>query len=257
MFNVMIVDDERLARAELKRLLTPHDKLINIVAEAANAETALALLQEKQIDLVFLDVQMPGMSGVEMAEKINSDVAFIFCTAFDQYAVDAFSLNAIDYLVKPINPDRLTQSLQKLEKQQNLEKRQKPPEENSVKEQSEKQGAENWLPDHHGVMLKFGEINRIVKLQDIERFESIGNHCAVYSSAGKSWVHSSLSRIEMKLDPMVFFKANRSEVIRLDTIERIEPGIKTGSSLAILKSGTEVEISRRQAQQLKQFFSAF
>lgn len=244
MFKTLIVDDERLARSELKRLLAKHDDTIDIIGEAANADAALKALQEKQVDLVFLDVQMPGMTGVELAEHIDSDIQFVFCTAFDKYAVDAFTLNAADYLVKPVNPERLAQCIAKL-----------------AAEISEQEAValetSNYLPDSHGLLLKFGDVNRIVKLSEVERFESIGNHCAVYSDLGKSWVHSSLSKVEARLDPTVFFKASRAEIIRIDAIDRIEPGIKTGSSVAFLKSGTSIEISRRQAQSLKQLFSGF
>lgn len=255
--KTLIVDDERLARAELKRLLDKHSDVIEIVAEAANADTALKVLQEQNIDLVFLDVQMPGMTGIEMADHIDSDVQFIFCTAFDQYAVDAFTLNAVDYLVKPVNPQRLLQCIAKLshnntpivEKQLSTEDRQS--------ENHDFQTQVYYLPENHGLLLKFGEVNRIIKLSEVERFESIGNHCAVYTPLGKSWVHSSLSKVEIRLDPTLFFKASRSEIIRIDAIDRIEPGIKTGSSVAFLKSGASIEVSRRQAQALKQLFSAF
>ena len=246
MFNALIVDDERLARAELKRLLAQYSDIIQIVAEAANADTALQKLTSNHIDLVFLDVQMPGMSGVELAEQIDSDIQFVFCTAFDQYAVDAFTLNAVDYLVKPVNPQRLGQCIQKLQHDTN-----------PASGDAASSNTENYLPDHHGLLLKFGDVNRIVKLAEIERFESVGNHCAVYSAMGKSWVHSSLSKVESRLDPTVFFKASRSELIRIDAIERIEPGIKTGSFVAFMHSGQMIELSRRQAQTLKQLFSAF
>ena len=242
MFKTLIVDDERLARAELKRLLSQHEQ-IDVVAEAANADAALDLLKSHEIDLVFLDIQMPGMTGIELAEHIDSDIRFVFCTAFNQYAVDAFTLNAVDYLVKPVNPERLAQCIGKFQ------------------HDSEQQGAmsdnAHFLPDEHGILLKFGDINRIVKLAEIERFESVGNHCAVYTPHGKSWVHSSLSKVEIRLDPERFFKASRSDILRVEAIDRIEPGIKTGVFVAILKSGAEVEVSRRQAQSLRQSFSAF
>lgn len=248
--RTLIVDDERLARAELKRLLSKHTDSIKIVGEAANADAALQILKEENIDLVFLDVQMPGMTGMELAEHIDTDIQFIFCTAFDQYAVDAFTLNAVDYLVKPVNSQRLVQCLSKLSGNTTNAS-----EKEDVSESQSEPG--NYLPDGHGLLLKFGDINRIIKLSEIERFESIGNHCAVYTPLGKSWVHSSLSKVEARLDPSLFFKASRAEIIRIDAIDRIEPGIKTGSSVAFLKSGASIEISRRQAQSLKQLFSAF
>lgn len=241
MFKALIVDDERLARAELKRLLSKHVE-IDIVAEASSSDKAQEVLASEHIDLVFLDIQMPGMTGIELAEHLDSDIRFVFCTAFNQYAVDAFTLNAVDYLVKPVNPERLSQCIAKLQQEQKEDPR---------------SSRSHFLPDDHGILLKFGDINRIVKLAEIERFESVGNHCAVYTLHGKSWVHSSLSKVEARLDPERFFKASRSDIVRVDGIDRIEPGIKTGVFIAVLKSGAEVEVSRRQAQSLKQSFSAF
>jgi two-component system LytT family response regulator len=243
MFDALIVDDERLARAELKRLLQAYPQ-INVVAEAANAEAALVKLRERNITLVFLDIQMPGMSGVELVEEISTDIQFVFCTAFDQFAADAFTLNATDYLVKPVSPERLAACVRKIEEFAN-------------RKVSPTAGKSEYLPDSHGVLLKYGEVNKVVRLHDIERLESIGNHTAVYTLHGKAYVHSSLSRIENKLDPQYFFKANRGEILRIDCIDRIEPGVKTGSSVAMLRSGQEVDISRRQVQQLKQVFSNF
>lgn len=239
MINTLLVDDERLARTELKRLLQAHEE-INVTDEAVNGKDAITKLKDNHFDLVFLDIQMPGMTGLELAEVINPSVKFVFCTAFDQYAVDAFALNAVDYLVKPIDPQRLARCVSRI-----LE---------MCDEEAEDKG---YLPENHGVMLKFGEVNRIVRLFEIERFESVGNHAAVYTLHGKAFIHSSLAKIESRLNPQQFFKANRGDIIRIDAIDRIEPGIKTGTSAAFLRSGQEVEISRRQAQQLKQVFSGF
>ncbi|GGW83955.1 LytR/AlgR family response regulator transcription factor [Alteromonas halophila] len=244
MLNTLIVDDERLARAELKRLLRQYPQ-VNIVAEAENADTAIRMLRENEISLIFLDIQMPRMTGLEMAEEIDKNIQCVFCTAYDQYAADAFTLNATDYLVKPIEPERLAACVTKVENVAKRASQEPVPETNS------------YLTDSHGVLLKFGEINKVVRLYDIERFESIGNHTAVYSSHGKAYVHSSLSKIEAKLNPQYFFKANRGDVLRIDCIDRIEPGVKAGSSLAFLRSGHEIEISRRQVQHLKQLFTRF
>ncbi len=244
MIDTLIIDDERLARAEIKRLLKAHPQ-INIIGEAANAKIAMDIMQSQPLDLIFLDIQMPGMTGMELAEYISLDTQFVFCTAYDQYAVDAFALNATDYLVKPIEPARLAACIGKIEDNQ------------AKANASQEADNSGYLPENHGVLMKFGEINRVVRLHEIERLESIGNHTAVYSKHGKAFVHSSLSKVESKLDPQFFFKANRGDIIRIDYIDRIEPGIKTGSSIAFLRSGEEIEISRRQVQQLKQLFSGF
>lgn len=254
--NVLIVDDERLSRLELKRLLTKFEH-ITVVGEANSAKQALTLINTLAIDVIFLDIQMPQMTGLELAETFASHINFVFCTAFNEHAVDAFALNAIDYLVKPVNPERLQQTLAKIAKltiasaiAENAAEPLTTPEQISISRQ-------NYLPENHGILLKFGESSKIVRLQEIERFESIGNHVAVYSSSGKSYLHSSLSKVERRLDPAIFFKASRGDVIRIDNIEKIEEAMSSGSLIAIMQSGQEVEVSRRQSQQLKQMFTTW
>jgi two-component system LytT family response regulator len=242
MWKTLIVDDERLARSELKRLLQAHPS-IEIVAEADSAGSARDILAaQPDIALVFLDIQMPGCTGLELAAELRPNLFFVFCTAFDSYALDAFALNALDYLVKPIVPQRLAQSLSRL-----------PAAPAGASDTSQ----QSYLPDHHGLLLKFGENSRIVRLSEISRFESVGNHSAVYTPYGKSFVLSSLSRIEQRLDPQQFFKASRADIIRISAITALEPGLAAGSMLAILQDGQQIDVSRRQVQQLKTLFGGF
>ncbi len=237
MYNCLVVDDERLARSELKRLLKAHPQCV-ITAEAQSGEEALQQLASTKIDLVFLDIQMPGLTGLQLAEHIPPTTQFIFCTAFNSFALDAFELNAVDYLLKPIAAERLAKALQKLR-----------PASDSP--------ALHYLPEQHGILLKFGDAQRVVRLNEINRFESIGNHAAVYTPYGKSFIHSSLARIEQKLDPALFFKASRADIVRISAISHIEAAIADGGLIAILQDGQQVDVSRRQAQQLKQQFSGF
>jgi len=245
MWKTLIVDDERLARSELKRLLQAHPQ-IEIVAEADSADSARDILaQQPDIALVFLDIQMPGCTGLELAAELRPNLHFVFCTAFDSYALDAFALNALDYLVKPIVPQRLAQSLSRL------------PAAPAAVNQTGNTSQQNYLPDSHGLLLKFGENSRIVRLSEICRFESVGNHSAVYTPYGKSFVLSSLSRIEQRLDPLQFFKASRADIIRISAITALEPGVAAGSMLAMLQDGQHIDVSRRQVQQLKTLFGGF
>lgn len=230
--RIIIVDDERLARSELKRLLSKHSQ-IEIVDEAKNAEEASEKIAEHKPDAIFLDIHMPGATGLELAESLGDDVNIIFCTAYDQFAVEAFSLNAMDYLVKPVNPARLAESIEKLEKR------------------LEQSASESGLPDDHKLMVKYGETMRIIELKEIIRFESIGNHAAIYTPHGKAYLHSSLNKIEAKLDERNYFRASRSDIIRLDAIESMEQAISYGLT-ATLSNGQTVEISRRQATKLRQ-----
>jgi len=241
MLNTLIVDDERLARAELKRLLSPFPQ-IRLVAEAENAAMARQILATQAIDLVFLDIQMPEITGLELAAELAPHLQFVFCTAYNSFALDAFALNALDYLVKPLDPERLQKTIERACQR-------------AASQQSGSLPASaNYLPAQHGLLLKFGEINRIVRLQEISRFESVGNHTAVYTPFGKSFILSSLSRIESRLDPQLFFKTSRADIIRIDAIRQLEPGIASGTMLAELQDGSMVEVSRRQMQNLKLLF---
>lgn len=254
-YKTLIVDDERLARNELKRLLRAHPEC-DIVAEAASAAEALAVLAQQPIDLVFLDIQMPEVSGIELANEIPACTRFVFCTAFNSYALDAFSLNAIDYLLKPVAPERLAKTIARLPMTGPEQHAGNTDEQAATNYTTAQAPSEHFLPEHHGILLKFGDINRIVRLHEIYRFESVGNHAAVYSSHGKSFIHSSLARIEQKLDSAFFFKASRADIIRLDAIDHIEAGISAGSMLAVLHDGQQIDVSRRQAQQLRLLYSS-
>lgn len=229
MIRALLVDDERLARAELRRLLGAHPD-VEIVGEADNAASALELVTTQAPDVAFLDIQMPETSGLALAAELAGRTRFVFCSAFDSYALDAFGLNAVDYLVKPVVPERLASTLERL--------RQGGP-------------APEVLPYDHGLLLRFGEQARIVRLREIDRFESVGNHARVHSAYGRSWLQASLNRIEQRLDPNWFFRVSRSDILRLDAIMAIEPDVGTGS-IATLPDGSQVAVSRRQAQLLKQ-----
>ena len=239
--NALIIDDERLARAELKRLLAPHDK-INLVGEAENIQQAFELIQESKPDLLFLDIEMPGGTGIELADALASgdcsapSPKIVFCTAYDEFAVDAFALNAVDYLVKPVNPKRLASCVERL-----------------LSDDTQKLVAD-YLNDDFKLMVKFQERMKIIRLDDIFRFESIGNHAALHTKHGKAYLQSSLNKIEARLNPANFFRASRAELLRLDAIDSLEPTIGYGLT-ASLCNGQEVEISRRQASRLKELFS--
>ncbi|MBE0376969.1 LytR/AlgR family response regulator transcription factor [Pseudoalteromonas prydzensis] len=232
--TALIVDDEVLARNELTRLLKSH-KHVNIIAEAENISQAKELIEKHNPDVIFLDIEMPGGTGIELAEQLGGETHIIFCTAYNEFAVDAFSLNAVDYLLKPIVKNRLESTLAKLAGL--LTKR-----------------PVSYLEDDFKLMVKFSDNMKIIQLADILRFESIGNHAAIYTAFGKAYIHSSLSKIEARLNPDYFLRASRSDIIRLDAITELEETINYGL-LAKLSNGAEVEISRRQASKLKQQLS--
>lgn len=242
--RTLIVDDERLARNELKRLLEPYTK-IEIVGEAANAEEALKLIEEQQPELLFLDIQMPGKNGFELLSSIEGKTPeVIFTTAFDEYAIKAFEFNALDYLLKPIDTERLKETIHRIEENQAQPEASTHPSER----------AEKVLGENDQVFVKDGEKCWFVKLGKIRLFESMGNYVRLHFDDQKPLVLKSLNNLEERLDPNTYFRANRKHIINLHWIEKIEPWF-SGGLLVTLQGGDKIEISRRQAIRFKELMS--
>ena len=242
--RTLIVDDERLARNELKRLLEPYTK-IEVIGEAANAEEALVLIDELQPELLFLDIQMPGKNGFELLSSIEGKTPeVIFTTAYDEYAIKAFEYNALDYLLKPIDNERLKETIHRIE-------------ENQAQPEAPVQAnerAEKVLGGNDQVFVKDGEKCWFVKLGKIRLFESMGNYVRLHFDDQKPLVLKSLNNLEERLDPNTYFRANRKHIINLGWIEKIEPWF-SGGLLVTLQGGDKIEISRRQAIRFKELMS--
>jgi two-component system LytT family response regulator len=241
--RAIIIDDERLARNELKKLLADFPE-IEIIDEAANAAEGIQKIEEKQPDLIFLDIQMPGKTGFEMLAELDRAPQVIFTTAYDEYALRAFEVNALDYLLKPIEPKRLSDAIQKLE---HLEER-----------EHESHDAISMPRDTLGeldqVFVKDGDRCWFVKLTDIRLFESVGNYAKVFFGTNKPLILKSLNALEDRLDDRIFFRANRKHIVNLRMIEKVEPYFNGGLLLEI-KGGEKIEVSRRQAVKFKEMMS--
>ncbi|CAM3767435.1 LytR/AlgR family response regulator transcription factor [Aquirufa aurantiipilula] len=245
--NAIIIDDERLARNELKRLLEnfPH---IQVIGEAANTDEAGALIEELHPDVIFLDIQMPGKTGFEWLEEWDGYLPeVIFTTAFDEYALKAFEVNALDYVLKPIELSRLSESVQKLEKQL-ANKTKSHPEQVSVSPQ-------HYLSAQDQIFVKDGEKCWFVRLDKVRLCESMGNYVRLFFDDQKPLVLKSLNALEDRLDPKVFFRANRKHIINLNFIEKIEPWFSGGLQVTLQGKGEKIEISRRQSIRFKELLS--
>ena len=238
--KTLIVDDSRLARNELKRLLKEFDN-VNIVGEAANVEEAIEKIAELKPDLVFLDIQMPGKSGFDLLEELESVPEIIFSTAYDEYALKAFEYNALDYLVKPVEKQRLAGAVSKV-----FDK--------IKKKEKEEEGDGDKLTINDQVFVKDGEKCWFVQLSDIRLFEVSGNYTTVYFGNSKPMITRTLNYLETRLDDKTFFRANRQQIINLKWIERIEPWF-SGSLRIYLKGGEEIDVSRRQTLKFKDLMS--
>lgn len=241
--RALIVDDERLARKELMSLLTEFDQ-IEVVGEAMNADDAYKKVKELQPDLLFLDIQMPGKTGFDLLQMLDDVPEVIFTTAYDEYAIKAFEVNALDYLLKPVQPERLRESVNKLSTREQADR----------KAEEESRGKSEKLGPEDQVFVKDGEKCWFVRLSKVRLFESDGNYIKVYFDNQKPMIHKSLNALDERLDDRVFFRANRKHMINLDWVEKIEPWFN-GGLMVTLQGGEKVEVSRRQATRFKDMMS--
>ncbi|WP_394779906.1 LytR/AlgR family response regulator transcription factor [Undibacterium sp.] len=228
--KVLIIDDERLARAELRRLLSMHPE-IDIAGEAASAAEAHKLIEELQPELIFLDIQMPGGSGFDLLAALDHAPQVIFTTAFDAYAIKAFEVSALDYLLKPVTAVRLAAALRKAMPSQPQQPQDRP-------------SAETKL------FIKEGERCWFVPLQQIRLFESEGNYTRVYFDTHQPLMLRSLNQLEQKLDASRFVRASRRHIVNLDHVQSITTSA-TGGLDMLVSDGRNVEMSRRRAAEFK------
>lgn len=239
MHKAILIDDERLARSELKRLLNDFPE-IEVIGEAANAKEGIEMIESLNPDLIFLDIQMPGKSGFDMLTQLESVPQVIFVTAYDEFALKAFDINALDYLMKPVEPMRLAEAIHKLREKD--------------EEHTQAYNNRSKLSEHDQVFVKDGERCWFVKLTDVRLFESVGNYAKVYFANNKPLILKSLNALEERLDEKIFFRANRKHIINLRLIEKIEPYFN-GGLLVDLQGGEKIEVSRRQAVKFKEMMS--
>jgi two-component system LytT family response regulator len=220
--RVLVVDDERLARAELRRLLKAHPD-IDVVGEAVDAADGVRQVLALKPDLIFLDVQMPGGSGFDLLAALDDPPEVIFTTAFDRYALQAFEVNALDYLQKPVQAARLAAALER-----------------SVR------GAQRRSTGERKLFVRDGERCWFVALGDVRLFTSEGNYTRVYFGGEQPLLLRSLKQLEERLDPQRFFRASRRHLVNLDHVRQVAPNEAGGYTL-LLAGGEAVEVSRRRA----------
>lgn len=225
--KALIVDDEPLARRELARLLAAFPA-VRVIGEAANIDEAQTRIEELWPDVVFLDIAMPGGTGFDLLARLDRVPRIVFTTAYDQHAVKAFEVNALDYLLKPIEQDRLASALRKVEAAHTLESM---PRDAPLDRLFIKDGARCWF----------------VPLHEVSLFTSEGNYVRLRWGTERPLLARSLAALERNLDAKRYFRANRAQVVNLDFIERVEPADGGGLHLQ-LRDGPEVEVSRRQAR---------
>jgi two-component system LytT family response regulator len=238
--RALIVDDERLARKELMKLLEEHP-MIEVVGEAMNADEATQMVNDLNPDLLFLDIQMPGKTGFQLLEELESVPLVVFTTAYDEFAIKAFEVNALDYLLKPIQPERLSETISKLAEKERAKV-------------TAIQGGEKKLGLSDQVFVKDGDRCWFVSLSNVRLFESDGNYIKVYFDNNRPMIHKSLNALDERLDERAFFRASRKHIVNLSWVEGIEPWFN-GGLMVKLRGGDKVEVSRRQAAKFKDMMS--
>lgn len=226
--KALLIDDERLARVELRRLLASHPD-IEIAGEARDAAEALDLIRRVAPDLLFLDIQMPGKTGFDLLESLEELPQVVFTTAYDEYAIKAFEVNALDYLMKPVAPERLASALAKLRPRSSRAKLEQ-------------------------VFVRDGDRCWIVRLSDIFLLESEGNYTRLYFGGDRPLIHRSLNALEEQLDPEMFFRAGRRHIVNLKWIDKVDIAV-AGGLVVTLRGGLTVEMSRRQSDRLRGILS--
>lgn len=240
--KVIIVDDERLARKELANMLKEFTQ-IEIVAECANANEAKVEIEKLKPDLIFLDIQMPEKTGFDLLEELDYMPYVIFVTAYDEFAIKAFEVNAFDYILKPVDSDRLSSAISKI--QQEFEEEIDKAEGNR---KTEKLNYSNQL------FIKDGEKCWFTKLEDVRYFESDGNYVKVHFGTEKPMILRSLNKIEERLDENLFFRTSRKHIVNIKWIEKVDNWFSGGLKIK-LKTGEDIEISRRQSQKFREMMS--
>jgi two-component system LytT family response regulator len=242
MIRVLIVDDEPLARRALLRLLRLESD-VEVVGECGDGETALTLVRRLQPDLLFLDVRMPERDGFEVIESLNSGnaPAVVFVTAYDQHALRAFEVHAVDYLLKPFSKERLLTALDRV--RQRVDRGLNPGAIREMMAEMRRQDAQRRYLQR--IPVAVGGRIQLLPAAEIERIEAMGNYAQLITGKRRFEVRETLLSLEKKLDPARFVRIHRSTIVNLDFVKEVQSWFK-GGHLVVMKDGSELRLSRYQ-----------
>jgi two-component system LytT family response regulator len=235
-----VVDDEPVARAGLRAMLRAFD-WVDVVGEAADGVSAVAGIDALRPDLVFLDVQMPGLLGTEVLRRLARPPVVIFTTAYSEHAVSAFELGAVDYLLKPFGPSRLAAAMERVRA--------------AIGEPAPADPFERLSGALAGgpisrLFVRVGGALVAVPVERVSRFEADGDYVTAHEGGARHVLHLSLSRLEARLDPRRFSRVHRTHIVNLDQVRAFRPDA-AGNLEAELLDGTRVPVSRARAQELR------
>ena len=242
MTRAIIVDDEELARSIIREYLADHPE-IEIVAECANGFEAVKAVTELKPDLLFLDVQMPKLNGFEVLELVESDLVVVFITAYEQYAVKAFEVHAVDYLLKPFSHERFDEALKRAAEKLDLREF---PQQQEIISAARPKGE-----TVERVLVRDGTRVFVIPAEKIDYIEAQDDYIAIKSEGKTHLKKQRLSDLQAILDPKRFVRVHRSFILNIDRLARLELYAKD-SRMAILKDGTQLQVSRSGYDKLKE-----
>ena len=233
-YSALIVDDERLARKELANMLSEYE-CVSICAEAGDVPSAIEAIEKNKPDIIFLDIQMPGKSGFDLLEEVTTDARIIFVTAFDEYAIRAFDVNALDYLLKPIAPERLQKAIERIQLEQEHEA------------QTDKK-----LTYDDRLFINFDSHLQFLKISSIISITAAGDYTQVLISDKKSGLTlKSMKEWESRLPENYFCRIHRSTIINMEYIERLEEWFNYSYQVHMKGVSQPHLLSRRYVAKLK------
>lgn len=242
MSKVILIDDEPLARSIVIEFLQKHPGL-DVVQQCGDGFEGLKAIQQHQPDLIFLDIQMPKITGFEMLELIEQPPSVIFTTAFDEYAIKAFESHAVDYLLKPFNQDRFDKAIAKWSEQKN-----------TVAEKSTQEiieSAASSPTQRNRIVVRNGSKIKIISVSDVYYLEAADDYVKIHTQEGYFLKNKTMTHFEQSLDEQQFVRSHRSYIVNVQQITRIDPYEKD-SQVAILRSGAKVPVSRSGYGRLKE-----
>jgi two-component system LytT family response regulator len=240
--RVAVIDDEELARRILRELLARHTD-VEIVAECANGFEAVKAAAELTPDLLLLDIQMPKLDGFDVLELVGTAIPVIFVTAYDSYAIRAFEVHAVDYLLKPFGAERLAEAL--VRARERIRSRERPP----VRDLLAAARADR-APIHRVLIRDRADVH-VIPVDKVDYFESQDDYVAVKTGGHSYLKEQTLAELEALLDPRAFVRIHRRYVLNLERLAKIELAV-TDSRIAILTDGTQLPISRAGYARLRE-----
>jgi two-component system LytT family response regulator len=245
--RVLIVDDEPLARERLRMLLAK-EETVEVAGECANGPDAVAAIQKTRPDLVFLDVQMPGASGFEVIQNVGADrmPPVVFVTAYDRYALRAFDVHAVDYLLKPFDRERFQQALTRA--RQHLERRDAGDLERRLMELVQDLRPSPQRPERF--VIKAGGRVFFVRTDEIDWVEAAGNYVKLHVGPDAHLLRETMNALEAQLDPDMFFRIHRSHIVNIERVKELQPWFN-GEYVVFLQSGARLTLSRGYREKLQ------